>query len=117
MPEESRKYMSWTELRSFDEEERLRSRGKWLPYISFPGSTYLSSFRNGVLMMTSDLRDSYLAECLYTAGVVLEYAGGIADRAASLPSLPSDQFSIAYAGRPGDRAAVFVLLLYSALCR
>ena len=30
-------------------------------------------------MMSSDLRDSYL----YTAGVVLAYAGGFADRAAS----------------------------------
>ena len=82
-----------------------------------PGGTYLPSFRNGVLMMSSDLRDSYLAECLYTASVVLAYAGGFADRAASLPFLPSDQSSIAYAVRPGDRAAVFVLLLYSALCR
>ena len=51
-------------------------------------------------MMSSDLRDSYLVECLYTAGVVLAYASGFADRAASLPSLPSDQSSIAYAGRP-----------------
>ena len=83
----------------------------------FPGGMYLPSFRNGMLMMSSDLRDSYLVECLYTAGVVLAYAGGFADRVASLPSLPSDQSSIAYAGRPGDRAAVFVLLLYSALCR
>ena len=68
----------------------------------FPGGTYLPSFRNGVLMMSSDLRDSYLVEpeCLFTAGVVLAYAGGCADRAASLPSLPSDQSSIAYAGRP-----------------
>ena len=78
--------------------------------MSFPGGTYLPSFRNGVLMMSSDLRDSYLAECLYTASVVLAYAGGFADRAAILPSLPSDQSSIASAGRPGDRAAVFVLL-------
>ena len=80
----------------------------------FPGGTYLPSFRNGVLMMSSDLCDSYLAECLYTASVVLAYAGGFADRAASLPS---DQSLIAYAVRPGDQAAVFVLLLYSALCR
>ena len=108
-----------------------------------PEGMYLPPLRNGVLMMSSDLRDSfwaYLAECLYTAGVVLHmsvnfadraaflpslpsvqsstaYAGGFADRAASLPSLPSDQSSIAYAGRPGDRATAFVLLLYSALCR
>ena len=82
----------------------------------FPSSTYLPSFRNGVLIMSSDLRDSYLVECLYTAGVVLAYAGGFADRAASLPSLPSDQSSIAYAGRPEDRSAAFVLLLYSVLC-
>lgn len=87
----------------------MRPRGEWLPYMPSPGGTYLPSFRNGVLMMSSDLRDSYL----YTAGVVLAYAGGFADRAASFP----DQSSIAYAGRPGDRAAVFVLLLYSALCR
>ena len=83
----------------------------------FPGGTYLPSFRNGVLIMSSTLRDSYLVECLYTAGVVLAYTSGFADQAASLPSLPSDQSSIAYAGRPGDRAAAFVLLLYSALCR
>jgi len=44
-----------------------------------PGGMYLPSFRNGVLMMSSDLRDSYL----YTAGVVLAYAGGFADQAAS----------------------------------
>ena len=83
----------------------------------FPDGMYLPSFRNGVLMMSSDFRDSYLVECLYTASVVLAYAGGFADRAASLPSLPSDQSSIAYAGRPVDRAAAFVSLLYSALCR
>ena len=52
----------------------------------FPGGTYFLSFRNGVLMMSSDLRDSYLAECLYTVSVVLAYAGGFVDRAASLPS-------------------------------
>ena len=78
----------------------MRLRGEWLPYMPFTGGTYLPSFRNGVLMKTSDLRDSNLAECLYTASVVLAYAGGFADRVASLPSLPSDQSSIAYAGRP-----------------
>ena len=74
----------------------------------FPGGTYPPSFHNGVLVMSSDLRDSYLAECLYTASIVLVYAGGFADRATSLPSLPSDQSLIAYVIRPGDRAAVFV---------
>lgn len=83
----------------------MRPRGEWLPYMPSPGGMNLLPF----VMMSSDLRDSYL----YTAGVVLAYAGGFADRAASFP----DQSSIAYAGRPGDRAAVFVLLLYSALCR
>ena len=81
----------------------------------FPGGSYLPSFRNGVLMMSSDLRDSfwaYLAQCPYTAGVVLHMS---ADRAASLPSLPSDQSITAYAGRPEDRVAdleLFATLQY-----
>ena len=33
------------------------------------------------------------------------YVGRSADQAASLPSLPSDQSTTAYAGRPGDRTA------------
>ena len=73
--------------------------------MSFPGGMYLPSFHNSVLMMFSDLRNSYLAECLFTTGIVLPYAGGFADRAASRPSLPSDQSTTAYAGRPKDRAA------------
>ena len=43
---------------------------------AFPGSTYLPSFRNGVLMMSSDFW-AYLAECLYTAGVVLHMSVGL----------------------------------------
>ena len=84
-----------------------------------PGGTYLPPFRNGVLMMSSDLRDSfwaYLAESIHRRRC-FAYVGGFADRAAFLPSFPFVQSSTAYAGRPGDRAAVFVLLLYSALCR
>ena len=44
VPEESHKYMSLTVLGSFDGGERLRLCGKWLPYIPFPESTYLTSY-------------------------------------------------------------------------
>ena len=60
VPEESRKCMSWTELGSFDGGERLRPR-EWLPYMPFPEVRTFLLFRNGVLRMSSDLRDSFWA--------------------------------------------------------
>ena len=69
----------------------------------FPGGTYLPPFRSGVLMMSSDLRDSCIVSIHRRR--CLAYVGRFADRAAFLPSLPSDQSTTAYAGRLEDRAA------------
>ena len=71
----------------------MRPRGNGFLICLFPGGTYLPSFRNGVLMMSSDFASFFLGlSCRVSLHRrrCLAYAGGFADRAASLLSLPSD---------------------------
>ena len=88
--------------------KKLETMGEWLPYMPFPEVGTFLLFVMVCLWCLLTLRDSFrafLADCLYTAGVVLHISVGLRIEWLSLSFHPSDQSTTANAGRPEDRAA------------